>query len=89
MFYEELSATDKKDLAKLINSGQLEIVGGGWVQHDETLTTYYQQMTQMEAGIDWLQKTFPDILKSGRLKTMWQLDPFGSSENTPNIFGTE
>ena len=26
----------------LIESGRIELVGGGWVQHDETLSTYRQ-----------------------------------------------
>ena len=39
-FYQNLTASDKKDFEELLRSGQLEIVGGGWVQHDETLTTY-------------------------------------------------
>ena len=27
-------------LKNLVKNGQIEIVGGGWVQHDETLSTY-------------------------------------------------
>eukprot|EP00347_Sterkiella_histriomuscorum_P022331 403330858 len=86
MFYDEIKPIDRENLKILIENGQLEIVGGGWVQHDETLTTYQQQIAQMDAGIDWLRNTFPGI--ESRLKTLWQIDPFGSSEITPLLFSS-
>ena len=40
-FYEEMQDTDMRDIIhEVVESGQMEIVGGGWVQHDETLSTY-------------------------------------------------
>jgi len=38
----------------------------------------------METGLDWLVQTFPGI--EDKIKTMWQIDPFGSSELTPLLF---
>ncbi|CDW87606.1 alpha-mannosidase 2 [Stylonychia lemnae] len=87
MYYDEITVKQRKELYNLIMSGQLEIVGGGWVQHDETLTSYRQQIAQMETGIDWLIQTFPGI--ESKLKTMWQIDSFGSSELTPLLFNQE
>jgi len=40
---------------------------------------------QMETGQDWLLKTFPFL--EGRIQVLWQIDPFGSSPNTPLLFG--
>ena len=59
MFYEESTKLVKDQLTKLIDNGQIEIVGGGWIQHDETLSTYKQQISNMNIGLDWLQATFP------------------------------
>ena len=53
----------------LVESGQLEVVHGGWVQHDESLTNYKMQVQQMSTGLDWLYKTFPFL--KGKINTMW------------------
>ena len=47
MFYEDKTNDDQMQtrIWYLIRSGRLEIVGGGWVQHDETLTNYKMQIT--------------------------------------------
>jgi hypothetical protein len=31
--------------------GKIEIVGGGWVQHDETLTDFRMQKIQTDIGL--------------------------------------
>lgn len=49
----------KDKLTSLLWEGKIEIVGGGWVQHDETLTTYKMQLANIETGINWLYDTFP------------------------------
>jgi len=38
----------------LVEEGIIEIVGGGWVQHDESLTSYKMQVLQVETGREWL-----------------------------------
>ena len=40
----KVAAVSKSRLEVLLRSGQFEIVGGGWVQHDESLTTYKMQI---------------------------------------------
>ncbi len=44
-YFNERHPNDKdgdiqKIIRGLIESGRVELVGGGWVQHDETLSTY-------------------------------------------------
>lgn len=41
----------------------------------------------MQVGFNWLFETFPFL--RGKVDTMWQIDPFGSSSNTPIMFGSE
>jgi len=59
----------KANLRTLLENGTIEVVGGGWVQHDEALTNYKMQVIQMETGFDWLFKTFPFLI--GKVKTMF------------------
>jgi hypothetical protein len=36
----EVTQVYKINLYALLKDGRMEVVGGGWVQHDETLTSY-------------------------------------------------
>ena len=76
--YLEQHPSDKAKVKDLINSGQLEIVGGGWVQNDEALPDYELVIRQMETGFQYLKQE----LNVTRIKTGWQLDPFGHSSLT-------
>ena len=38
----------------IIESGRIELVGGGWIQHDETLSSFRQQNTNVETGKKWI-----------------------------------
>jgi hypothetical protein len=40
MFWDESHPEIRDKITLLIKEGRLEIVGGGWVQHDETLTSF-------------------------------------------------
>lgn len=42
----------------MVEEGIIEIVGGGWVQHDESLTSYKMQVLQVETGREWLKNNF-------------------------------
>ena len=51
MFFSPIS------LFRLLQSGQLEILGGGWVMPDEASTHYSAILDQMMEGHLWLAET--------------------------------
>ena len=67
----------------LVATGQLEIVGGGWVMHDETVTTHRAQLRQMQVGHEEVLK--PYLGRDFRVRHGWQIDPFGQSAFTPTL----
>jgi len=65
---------------KLVASGQVEFVNGGWVQHDEACALYGDMLDQTTRGHQFLLSEF-----NVRPATTWQLDPFGHSA-TSSLF---
>ena len=72
----------KEGFKQLVHSGQVEIIGGGWTQNDEALPDFELVVTQMVDGYNFLKKE----LNITRLKTGWQIDPFGHSSLTPALW---
>ena len=67
----------------LVTAGQGEIVGGGWIMHDEAITTHAAQLRQMQAGhVEVLKRFFGDTFRANH---GWQIDPFGQSALTPSL----
>lgn len=63
--------------------GQLEFVGGGWVQNDDASTHYTAMMDQLTYG--WLK--IDDYFGEAALpKTGWQIDCFGYSQEQAAVF---
>ena len=58
----------------LLQTGRLELVGGGWTMHDEESTSVYSALTNMEYGLTWLERTFGAAY---RPRILWQIDPSG------------
>jgi Glycosyl hydrolases family 38 N-terminal domain/Alpha mannosidase middle domain/Glycosyl hydrolases family 38 C-terminal domain len=69
--------TEQRELVrKLLKSGQLEFVTGGWVQPDEANSELYAMEIQLQEGHDWINKTVgPEHIP----KYGWSIDPFGYS----------
>ncbi|XP_019161620.1 PREDICTED: alpha-mannosidase 2 [Ipomoea nil] len=73
-WWRDTSAANKESFINLVQNGQLEIVGGGWVMNDEANSHYYAIIEQMTEGNMWLNETCGVIPKNS-----WVIDPFGYS----------
>ena len=69
-WWGEQDATTQATTRRLVESGQLAFVGGGWVQADEVLTTASDQIRQTTLGNEWLRETFG---AAARVRVGWQL----------------
>ncbi|XP_043723606.1 alpha-mannosidase 2-like [Telopea speciosissima] len=73
-WWRDASEAKRKTFHNLVNNGQLEIVGGGWVMNDEANSHYYAIIEQMIEGNMWLNDTIGVVPKNA-----WAIDPFGYS----------
>uniref|UniRef100_A0A2K6VX37 Alpha-mannosidase n=1 Tax=Onchocerca volvulus TaxID=6282 RepID=A0A2K6VX37_ONCVO len=72
----------RKRMQKLVQKGQIEFVGGGWVQNDEAVAYYVDIIDQMTLGLRTLKKYFGEC---GIPYVAWQIDPFGHSREMANL----
>ena len=68
-------------LKQYILEGRLEIVGGGWLVHDEALVDFESLTRLMLAG----HKFYKEALGVNRIKVAWQINSFGHSSLTAAI----
>ncbi|XP_026315015.1 alpha-mannosidase 2 [Hyposmocoma kahamanoa] len=71
---------DKAAFKSLLNSGNLEIVTGGWVMNDEASSHWMAIIQQLSTGHQWLLDKFNYIPKNA-----WSIDPFGYSSAQPYL----
>lgn len=69
---------------KLVDSGQLEFINGGWCMHDEAATHYIDMIDQTTLGHRMIKKQFNKTPRAG-----WQIDPFGHSAVQAYLLGAE
>ncbi|XP_013780101.1 alpha-mannosidase 2-like [Limulus polyphemus] len=74
LWWEKIDNNAKKIVKRYLDSGQLEIVTGGWVMNDEASTHYFAMVDQMVEGHQWLEHHLEYKPKNG-----WAIDPFGMS----------
>ena len=72
----------KLGFKQLVDEGRLEIIGGGWTQNDEANPDFELVIRQMADGYNFLKKE----LNLTRIRTGWQIDPFGHSSLTPALW---
>ncbi|ETN75226.1 glycosyl hydrolase family 38 protein, partial [Necator americanus] len=82
-WYRDHNDFEKHRLQKLVKTGQIELIGGGWVQNDEAAAHYVDIVDQMTLGLKKLDQLFGEC---GKPKVAWQIDPFGHSKEQANLF---
>jgi len=78
---EDIAA--QRSWARLVSDGTIEIVDGGFTQHDDAITTFAQQLQNMRVGHRWLVKTFGEVAKP---RYGWHPDSFGATSVTPTLY---
>lgn len=73
-WWDIIDIPKKEAVKSLLQSGQLEIVTGGWVMPDEATAHYFALIDQLIEGHQWLEKNLGVKPRSG-----WAIDPFGHS----------
>ncbi|CAG9324133.1 MAN2A2_7 [Blepharisma stoltei] len=82
MWMEGQDLEMQEAMKSLIKNGQIEIVGGGYVQNDEANTDFDMVIRQIEHGHEYLNEKFG----INKVKVGWQIDPFGHSALTPSLW---
>mmetsp|Transcript_26067 Transcript_26067/g.85678 ORF Transcript_26067/g.85678 Transcript_26067/m.85678 type:complete len:990 (+) Transcript_26067:4-2973(+) len=73
-WWREQTPARQASVKKLVASGQLEFINGGWCMHDEAAAHFVDMVDQTTLGHRFLNETF-----NIRPAVTWQIDPFGHS----------
>ncbi|XP_051046840.1 alpha-mannosidase 2 [Phodopus roborovskii] len=73
-WWDIIDIPKKEAVKSLLQSGQLEIVTGGWVMPDEATAHYFALIDQLIEGHQWLEKNL-----GVKPRSSWAIDPFGYS----------
>lgn len=80
-WWQDSSDGQKSSVKGLVAGKQLELIGGGWVMHDEAVNNAYSIVNQMSLGLRYLNQTL-----GVRPKYEWHIDPFGHSLMMPELY---
>ena len=83
-WWNEQTPKMQSRVKKLVESGQLSFVNGGWCMHDEAATHFMGMVDQTTLGHTFLQETFGFTPRVG-----WQIDPFGHSSTQSSLLSAE
>ncbi|VDD92214.1 unnamed protein product, partial [Enterobius vermicularis] len=85
-FFEQwwagLDEEARENVKKLIKSGSLEILTGGWVMTDEANAHYFSMITQLIEGHEWIRNHLGEEYLP---VNHWSIDPFGLSATLPYL----
>ncbi|XP_069023709.1 alpha-mannosidase 2 [Embiotoca jacksoni] len=73
-WWNDIDKQKREMVKRLVGTGQLELVTGGWVMADEANSHYFALLDQLMEGHQWLQTNLGVKPSSG-----WAVDPFGHS----------
>uniref|UniRef100_A0A665TI85 mannosyl-oligosaccharide 1,3-1,6-alpha-mannosidase n=1 Tax=Echeneis naucrates TaxID=173247 RepID=A0A665TI85_ECHNA len=73
-WWNDIDEQKRAMVKRLVGTGQLELVTGGWVMADEANSHYFALLDQLIEGHQWIQKHLGVKPSSG-----WAVDPFGHS----------
>ena len=82
-WYREQSKSTQERVRRLVSSGQLEFINGGWCMNDEAATHYNAIIDQMTLGLQFIAEEFGD---AARPRVAWHIDPFGHSAAQASLF---
>ncbi|XP_077246588.1 alpha-mannosidase-like [Tasmannia lanceolata] len=83
-WWREQNLETQEEVRKLVDSGQLEFINGGWCMHDEATAHYIDMIDQTTLGHQLIKKQFNKAPRVG-----WQIDPFGHSAVQAYLLGAE
>ena len=78
MYVGEFGAAGRAQLSALVGKGQLEFVGGGWVQPDEAITRFEDLIDERTLGHAFLAS----VLGHKPVRVGYSADPFGHSASS-------
>ncbi|CAI5980888.1 unnamed protein product [Closterium sp. NIES-65] len=84
LWWQQQGETMRNRVRKLVASGQLEFINGGWVMHDEAVCHYTDMVHQMSMGHRFIQEHF-NITP----RVAWQIDPFGHSATQASLITSQ
>ncbi|XP_010478748.1 PREDICTED: probable alpha-mannosidase At5g66150 [Camelina sativa] len=83
-WWEEQSPEMQEQVKRLVKSGQLEFVNGGWSMNDEATCHYIDMIDQTTRGHRFIKQHFNTTPRAA-----WQIDPFGHSSVQAYLLGAE
>lgn len=83
-WWRDQSEAIQETVKRLVSSGQLELINGGWCMHDEAAPHYIDMIDQTTLGHKFIKQQFNVTPRIG-----WQIDPFGHSAVQAYLLGAE
>ncbi|XP_063227020.1 lysosomal alpha-mannosidase-like [Bacillus rossius redtenbacheri] len=82
MWWQHQNDAVREQYRQLVQSGRIQMTGGGWSMPDEATTTYQALIDNFSWGFKFLNDTFGPC---GVPNIGWQIDAFGHSRETASI----